>query len=348
MSFGTNGKKRVCQLLLAICCVQSMVYIPSCCSAFHQLWTRPRLYGVYSTASDSAERSIQSIHDIIEIDSLPSVEDQDSGIELWLDIRGTSLTPKTALELWNLEENLNNLPQKGVDDNSAMERLPKLPFHKCLVSSEDKFDASLPQKYDNQSLDVLFVSESTDDNQMPYIFQPMDPSETSPTQSIGRLLPLQASSNNKPLLPDPLPAMKVVSSGQWIILDTEGWKKVAEEERLRMVLPLLELLSPGVSSYDVGGIGMTCHTNNEIVRAVMFIQCMTSGGGSDGRNVRTTTLESGIVVPQHHEMNISSTTPSGAKWMRRFAIVVPCDLGLVQTAKLMLSNNNEFDSISIA
>jgi hypothetical protein len=319
-----------------------MMCIPLCCSAFHQTLTRPRLFGIYYAASGSAERSIQSIQDIIEVDS---VEDQYSGIELWLDLRGTSLTPKTALELWNLEENLNNLQDQGVGENTAEDRLPKLPFHKCLVSSGGKFDATLSPTCVNQNIDVLIVSECTDVNEMPCIYQQMDPSETSPTPStcIGRLLSLQASSNNIPILPDPLPAMEVVSSGQWIILDTEGWMKVAEEERIRMVLPLLELLSPGVSRCDGGGVGMTCQTNNEIVKAVMFIQCMTSGGGSDGRNVRTTTLESGIVVPQRYEMNISSMISSGAKSMRRFAIVVPCDLGLVQTAKLMLANNNEFD-----
>lgn len=342
VSFGTFSKMRMYPIFLAICCMQSVLF----CSAFHQppatisAKTRPRYYGFYSTTDGSLDRSIQSMHDI-EVDSSPSGEDNYSGIEVWLDLRGTSLTPNAALELWNLEDTMNN-------QLNSLDRLRNTPFHKCLVSLEGNSDGILPPKdsyENNRSIEILAVSECTDENDiMPCIFHQTYPLETSPTIStcIGRLLSLQASSNT-PILPDPLPAMEVVSSGHWIVLDTEGWKEVAEEERLRMVLPLLELLSPGVSGSDHGGIGVTCQTTNEIVKAVMFIQCMTSGGGSNGRNIRTKTLESGIVVPQQQDLNILSS--SGARSKRRFAIVVPCDMSLLRTAKLMLANNSDFDSV---
>ena len=347
VSFGTFSKMRMYPILWAICCMQSVMCTPLFCSAFHQPssttsaeTSRPRHFGFYSTTGGSLVRSIQSMHGI-EVDSFLSGEDNYSGIEVWLDLRGTSLTPNAALELWNLEDTMNN-------QLNSLDRARNTPFHKCLVSLVRNSDGILPPKdsyENNRSIEILAVSECTDENDiMPCIFHQTDPLATSPTIStcVGRLLPLQASSNT-PILPDPLPAMEVVSSGQWIVLDTEGWKKVAEEERLRMVLPLLELLSPGVSGSDHGGIGVTCQTTNEIVKAVMFIQCMTSGGGSNGRNIRTKTLESGIVVPQQQDLNILSS--SGARSKRRFAIVVPCDMILLRTAKLMLANNSDFDSV---
>ncbi len=350
MSFSTRNNKRVCPIMLAIYCVQ-------CCSAFHHSIfaesSRPRHFDIYSPASDSAERIINSIHDNnIDDGSFSSGNDRSSGIEIWLDLRSSSLTPKAALELFNLEETVNNLLPHDVHDNNGMDRVRNTPFHKCLISSVGNSNGVLHPQDDNainQCIEILIVSECADGNEMPRIFQQIDTSSTSSATDagVGRLLPLKASSN-VPVLPDPLPAMEVVSKGQWIILDTEGWKKVDEEERLRLVLPLLELLSTGVCGSDSGGIGMTCLTTNEIVKAFMFIQCMTSGGGSDGKSVRTKTLESGIVVPQQNEKNFDSALSSGTTSMRRFAIVVPCDMGLLRTAKLMLANNNDLDRVSVA
>ena len=345
MSFGTRGNKRVYPIMLAIYCVQ-------CCSAFYQPLifaetSRPRHVDFYSPSNDNAERIIQSIQDDnIGDGSFPSGKDRSSGIEIWLDLRSTSLTPKAALELFN------NLLPHDVGDNNGMDRVLNTPFQKCLISSVGSSNEVLPPKDDhaiNQCIEILIVSECAYENEMPWISQRTDTSSTSSATDagVGRILPLQASSN-VPILPDPVPALKVVSKGQWIILDTEGWKKVAEEERLRMVLPLLELLSSGVCNSDSGGIGLTCVTTNEIVKAFMYIQCMTSCGGSDGANMRTKTLESGIVVPQQNEKNFSFASSSGTTSMRRFAIVVPCDMGLLRTAKLMLANNNDLGRASVA
>lgn len=256
-----------------------------------------------------------------------------SGLELWLDLRGTSLTPKTALELWDLEEHRCS--------NDYSDGFTNAPFVKCLVSSTEASFASPSQNSDdeiNQNIDVLLIAEGPDDDDMAFIFQQSDPSTKSSPASvcIGRLLSLQASSY-MPILPDPLPAMEIASNGQWIVLDTDGWKRIEEEERLRMALPLLELISSSASrSSGGGGIGLTCHTNNEVVKAVMFIQSMTNGGGSDGRQVRTKTLKSGIVILEDDTgialpSSIQSTT-------HHFAIVVPYDIELLRTAKLLFAD----------
>ena len=247
-----------------------------------------------------------------------------SGLELWLDLRGTSLTPKTALQLWAMDgQNNENTPP---------------PFVKCLVSSmEMSYNSPSLDRYDD--IDVLIVQERMDDNDdMQYIVQQQtyDPSPSSSSNyCIGRILNLQTSLS-KPILPDPLPAMEHASNGQWIIIDTDGWKKIEADERLRMALPLLELISSSsdaTASTNGGGTGLTCHTNNEVVKTIMFIQSMMAGGGGDGRQVRTKTLTSGIVI---HEDNKSIPSADNESTTHHFAIVVPYDIELLRTAQLLL------------
>jgi hypothetical protein len=258
-----------------------------------------------------------------------------SGLELWLDLRGTSLTPKTALQLWAMEGQKENV-------------IYAPPFVKCLVSSmEMSYSSPSLDIYDD--IDVLIVEERMDDDDdMQYIVQQQtcNPSPSSSNYCIGRMLNLQVSSSSKPILPNPLPAMEHASNGQWIIIDTDGWKKIEADERLRMALPLLELIASSsaataasttkCASNNRGGIGLTCHTNNEVVKTIMFIQSMLAGGGGDGRQVRTKTLTSGIVIPDEDNTSIPSAGANDESTTHHFAIVVPYDIELLRTAQLLL------------
>lgn len=244
-------------------------------------------------------------------------------LELWLDLRGTSLTPKTALELWDLEVDQNSHQKQQLEGDEIMDSLPKAPFVKCLVSSKGGTSLQNDNEID-QNIDVLLVAQSNDDNDMMSIFQQTN-------QSFGRLLSLKASSS-MPILPDPLPAMEVASKGQWVILDTDGWKKIEEEERVSMVLPLMELICSGASKSG-GGIGLTCHTKNEVVKAAMFIQSLVgNASGNVGGNARTKTLASGIVIPDENDGAASSSAK------HHFAIIVPFDMQLIRTAKLLIAD----------
>ena len=332
--------------LVAICGLLLTRFVPIKCFAFshHQIPTtltfmsspRPLSTGIHSITGSSAERSLLDMS-VWEHDGGSKEQDPGgnkySGLELWLDLRGTSLTPKTALELWDLEEHRCS--------NDYSEGFTNAPFVKCLVSSTEASVASPSQNSEdeiNQNIDVLLIAEGPDDDDMAFIFQQSDSSTKSSPASvrIGRLLSLQASSS-MPILPDPLPAMEIASNGQWIVLDTDGWKRIEEEERLRMALPLLELISSSASrSSGGGGIGLTCHTNNEVVKAVMFIQSMTNGGGSDGRQVRTKTLKSGIVILEDDTVIALPSSIQSAT--HHFAIVVPYDIELLRTAKLLFAD----------
>ena len=206
---------------------------------------------------------------------------------------------------------------------------------KCLVSSEDA-----PSRHFDQNIDILIVKEEDDDvsdcNMMPFLQQTMDANQTA---LAGRILSLQTSAS-MPVLPDPLPAMDVISNGEWIILDTHNWRKIDDEERLSMILPMMELISSGSSSSS-GGIGITCHTKNDLVKAAMFIQTKTNSGsaGGEGINVNTKTLESGIVIPDDDANQISLSVDV----LPRFAIIVPYDMGLLQTYCLLSGKDDCLD-----
>mmetsp|Transcript_24828 Transcript_24828/g.44656 ORF Transcript_24828/g.44656 Transcript_24828/m.44656 type:complete len:370 (+) Transcript_24828:37-1146(+) len=353
--------------ILALCLC--LICIPMTgCSAFHQQHTifpslsrssyrtrEPTCIHQSTTSSSSTDKNIFYNINISDNDDAHEYQGEHDNIggvvELWLDLRGTSLTPKAVLKLWHLEERQNNQqqPLENNNDTTADSLLAKAPFVKCLMSPNEKFRDSPPQKNNNeneQHIDVLFVAEK-DGGDMNYLLRQANrsPSSTSaPDSIIGRILSLQASSSSMPILPDPLPAMEVASKGQWIILDTNGWKKIAEDDRISNVLSLAGLISSGSNSG--GGIGLTCHTNNEVVKAAMFIQSMTNngGGGGGGGNTRTKTLESGIVIPDDDDDDAEMSSGSGSGIRKsgkrtNFAIIVPYDVGLLQTATLLLDDN---------
>lgn len=360
-----------------------LICIPLCCSAFRQLslsgsrsrsphsyWTRESRSRILhqSTADENSLRQIRTP----DQDILARNKSSNEGTELWLDLRGTSLTPTAALELWHLQERRNNdqeQPLKNNDGTIHYSLMAKASFTKCLMSLEVNTRKAAPPQSSNKyelAIGVLVVAENNDGGDMESIFlQPpgnhrRSPSSLSSTRSdtplFGRVLALQASSS-MPILPDPLPAMEVVSRGQWVILDTHGWKKVEEADRMSMALPLVELLSSGalssesdsISGSSDGGIGLTCRTKNEVVQAAMFIQSLASGRG---RNTHIKTLESGIVITD--SIDDGADTPAAAGRSRiqnsdkanNFAIIVPFDWELLQTATLLLGDSvNNGDEI---
>ena len=314
-------------------CYQQNMFATSSLSRSKRLRSSTYIYSSTTSSSRSVDKSI--IDDIIDDRDM---NEGIGGLELWIDLRGTSLTPKTALELWELEGNNQN--ECSTSNSYDMDCLPRVPFVKCLVSSLVSSTEKL-QDYTNSHLDILLVANDEEDGDMPTIYQQTDPSSKEST--IGKVLTLQRTSTSIPILPDPLPSIELVSRNQWVIIDTNNWKKINEEERIGMVLPMMELISSGFSTTNTcggvggGGIGITCHTNNEIVKAAMFIRSLTNGGGSErSARTKTKTLDSGIVIPDDSEMN-SLLLGNDTNQMQQFAIIVPFDMELLRTFKLMFA-----------
>ena len=238
-----------------------------------------------------------------------------SGLELWIDLRSMSITPQQSLELWQLEG--------GDDDNN--ESL-STPFAKFLVPQSS---TETPRNYPN-NLDVLLVADSNDI--MATICQQINPHEC-----IGRVISVEMSSSSIPILPDPIPLLEVASKGQWVIIDTNGWKKIDEDERLSMVFPLMELISSGFSADNTsGGIGLTCRTKNEVVKAAMFIQSKLNDGILPSGKGKTKTLDSGIVIPDDDNDDDSSGMSSiSVKIPQKYAIIVPFDIEILRTCNIL-------------
>ena len=293
-------------------------YIIIGCSGFqpHSIstWRRSQLSHSLISIRRSVIYTISRDEDDISNAYSRDQQSSENNLQLWIDLRGTSLTPKTALELWSLE-----------DDNNA-------PFTTCLLSSIEKN----AKDTSNNKLDILLVEESDTTNDMPIICQQKE--------HIGRILSLQTSSTSMPILPnDPLSAIDIVSKGQWLLIDTNDWKKVEEDERISMTLPLIDLISSGFTndSSSGGGIGITCHTNNEVVKIAMYIQSIMNASGSSD-NTKTITLDSGIVVPDttDNESLSDDDTNHSNSMKQKFAIIIPFDMELLRTAKLLFADDN--------
>lgn len=293
---------------------------------------------LYSTKS-SADTEYVSPFNLEEFNNDSSLPKNDNnGVEIWLDCRQTSLSPSTALELWDLEctdANYNNAGDGGGKKSGA-------PFTKCLVSPSDKSNSKSEKQMQLQNNIQVLVDSGTNNNN----------NEQTTESSWGKVLQLQTNTQSMPILPDPLPAMEIISQGKYIVLDTtKGWKKVEEEQRLSYLLPLAELISSGATTGGEngggsGGIGFTCLTKNEVVKVAMWIQSITnnnrSGDGGGGQNVRVKTLENGLVIPDYDDDDVTSDLQkqfgSSRQARLQYAIVVPYDVGLLKTASMLLLN----------
>jgi hypothetical protein len=251
------------------------------------------------------------LHDGMIPESIQSITNTDHKIEVWLDLRGTSITPKTALELWQVEVQDELLDQV------------QLPFTKCLISYTGRDSSALS----NGEIDVLMIDQDG------CTFK----SILDPSASIGQIIHLKSSqSSYMPILPDPLALIDSYSNGQWILLDTNSWKKIDESEKLGSLFPVAELITSMDQTGSNGRIGWTCHTKSEVIKSAMWMQCQSMKGSSVSP---TKTLDSGIIVLGEMSDAPSQQTTSDSK----FVIVVPYDVGLLRTAMSFISDNDTDD-----
>ncbi|KAL7497620.1 hypothetical protein ACHAWT_009163 [Skeletonema menzelii] len=299
-----------------------------------------------SSTTDTTDYSPFYLEDFNDSSSLTNNHNNNNGLEIWLDLRGTSLSPSTALELWELEHTDNN--NDNLDHNAGTIQ-SNVPFTKCLVSN-----------HANNNNNLNSDSQEQMESQHTTIQVLID--DDHPNSSWGKTLPLQINPNSQqPILPDPLPAMELISQnkGQYVLLDTtKGWKKVEEELRLSYLLSLAEVISSGAlpsvsstSSHDgdsnrgPGGIGFTCLTRNEVVKVAMWIQSITNNNpewNNGGKNARVKTLDNGLVIPEYDDNDDGARDELPSRQQAatglQYAIVVPYDVGLLKTAAMLLLN----------
>ena len=280
---------------IQLCCMSVVTLLTTSSSSFQSVGggvaRRQAAFSISSTIQQSDTPDTGSSNSVGRRRKSPVEETEHAGlVDLWLDLRGTSLTPEAALELWSLEAGGD-----GQDCSTA-------PFSRCLVSPG-------PSSHNED----VYVERIEGDKTWLY--------ESSGTVAVGTVVNLETDSS-RPVLPDPLPLMDALSSDNWVLIDSRGWKKIDEDERVNTVLSLIELISGG-STGSEGGIGLTCHSDSEIVNAMMRIHSLA---GSRGMSCVAST-ESGLLVAGKDE------TPEHLK----FALVLPFDLKLLKTAELLVS-----------
>lgn len=370
----TTWKKQELAVIIMLWTVSTTTLLgllPRCCLSFNvvqkQIITRPntdilsssscnnnKILSARSSADNSDYISLyynadEEYNDSPSSDNNNNNRNSNNGVEIWLDLRGTSLSPSSALEFWALE---------------GQQQKQTVPFTKCLVSSRSDNKNTLFQR--NKMPCNINVLVDDDENNGIIL-------ESASSSSWGKVLPLQSSVKSIPILPDPLPAMDIILQGKWIVLDTtKGWKRVEEEERLSFLLPLAELISSGATttvgvinggcfssssrssrSGGGGGIGLTCHTKNEVVKVAMWIQSITKrfhdddddddggddgGGGIGQMSLRTKTLDNGLIIPDDDDDDDDDVTTTTKIQGMQYAIVVPYDVELLKTASMLLWN----------
>jgi hypothetical protein len=235
-----------------------------------------------------------------------------SKIEVWLDLRGTSITPKMALELWQTE----------MQDMQHDILFTQVPFTKCLVSYDERDSSKLSR---NVFVEVMMVDENGDS----FGSTSLEHSAIS-----GKIVKLEASSTHfMPVLPDPLPLMDQYSQGGWILLDTCAWRKIDETEKFGSLFPLVELIT-SMEQGSNGKTGWTCYTKSEVTKSAMWIQCQDMKGTLE---MSTKTLDSGIIIPG----NLDDTASSSSNNVdTKYVIIVPYDVGLLKTAMSFMMDND--------
>lgn len=231
-----------------------------------------------------------------------------SPVELWLDLRGTAITPRMAL--------------------SKLEEDSIIPFSKVIVSIQDAERSA----QESNDFEILVVDENDSS-----LCDAKDPSIR-----YGTVVTIDGDS-----FVDPMPALETTTRGGWVlVMDAErGSDKTTE--RHEAISSLVDFISGGMSldsfslgeddssgddeqgspfNNEKGGIAITCKTKADLVQAANTVHSVSSG--------TLTTTESGILI----KSNPVEGATSGSKPLQS-ALVLPFDLTLwKQAASIVMTD----------
>jgi hypothetical protein len=240
-----------------------------------------------------------------------SSQSPERSIELWLDLRGTAIHPRAAIEY--LAEQVFEGPDHGVTDLS-------IDVDRIIVS--DKMFQNLLNSSDDyvQESEILYVPEET--------LAQIALSRGGLSFPFGELVALEGPMG----VADPITAMETLSAGQWIVLYNKEEETEDEDSRIAAVGGFVEiasgdwrtttqlesglLLQTGSNEENnMGGVAVQCPTKSSIMRLASMIESVISGKSM-------TATESGILI--HEETGEASPLP--------FALMLPFDVSLWKTA----------------
>jgi hypothetical protein len=246
-------------------------------------------------------------------DDINHFKSSERSIELWLDLRGTAIHPRAAIEY--LTEEVFEGPDHGVTDLT-------IEVDRIIVS--DKTFQSLLNSSDDyvQESEILYVPEEN--------LAQIAVSRCGLSFPFGELVAMEGSM----AVADPITAIETLSTGKWIVLYNKEEEIEDENSRIAAVGGFVEIASGdwrtttqlesglllqtgsnGEEENSKGGIAVQCSTKSSIVRLASMIESVASGKSM-------TATESGILI--QNETGETSPLP--------FALMLPFDVSLWKTA----------------
>ncbi len=294
---------------------------------------------IKSAIDDNSNQAINETLDSSTYNSMLNDDDEEEGstpqFQLWLDLRQTSISPQAALQhltndLWD-----EYLPPQGkaflIDkvlvSNVVDEVQRKQIMDDIIDEYEDEIRVLFQESHHVVSSYDNSKGETSDD---PPSFK---------STHVGKIFSIYDGDTGKVnVYSNPLPALEVTSSGQWLILDSSGIDD--KNERNEAIQSLLQLCKGSLAaSFNSdegednpkapgGGIVIDCSSNPDIVEAGALIQSMLGNGQG------YSTTESGILL--------QSTTPNSnqnQKEMFHYALLIPLDALLWKTASFVVDTD---------
>lgn len=285
------------------------------------------IHSLKTKSSSSLGMALSDLGDLVSL--LPHTS---KSTELWLDLRGTEVHPRTAVDYL-----MKELEQEGLlflQEDPLIEKvlLSDSSFQKLLNVSDPFVEAA----------EILYPPENGDGF--------LASSRSGLSLPFGNIMPIPR--DNSVAVGDPMMAMRILGDGKWIVLENEERELDPDKESLRMdaissFLDIASTASTGqwevsaprnenVSGLIVqskkavgdtterGGVAVHCPTKSFLVQLALVLQCLKS--------VSTATMtESGIIIQGGSAVYVPSLPT---------AVLLPFDLLLWKTAMLVFGQDN--------
>lgn len=303
---------------------------------------------IKSVIDDNSNQAINEASDSSNYTSMLNDDEEEGSspqFQLWLDLRQTSISPQAALlhltnDLWD-----EYLPPQG----------KAFLVDKVLVSNivdevqRNQIMDDIIDEYENE-IEVLFqesdhVVSSYDNSKGETSDDGINMSSIKSGTPVGKIFSIYDGNTGKVnVYSNPLPALEVASSGQWLILESSGIED--KNERNEAIQSLLQLCQGSLAASlksdegednlntSGGGIVIDCSSNQDIVEAGALIQSMVGNGQG------YSTTDSGILL--------QSTIPNSnqnQKEMVHYALLIPLDALLWKTASLLVHTDQSLSSL---
>lgn len=287
-------------------------------------------------------------------------QQQSLSIELWLDLRGTAISPRVALHHLLTEEQQSSTEASANEDEDLLlySAVKNLKVNRVLISNLDEQEykkLTLPnaqmKPFDEMiSNGLILVRDKTENHQLlsdPSDYYPLvhvSPTSYESQQYAGEIVVMK---DDATILANPIPAMTCLERGGWIVLDPSNIHE--ERDRMNSVSNIVNLLSGSSSSLHLlsntdegqtssmsrgetdgstncsGGVAVVCSTNQDLFNFSQLIESLRSQSDSSIKVNESGILTFSSSQQQRYDAKKKATTRKAT------ALVLPFDVVLWKT-----------------